>query len=75
MREPPAADVEATSRDELLGGRLVLRQPFKGHRVGSDAILLAAAAPRGGVKRLVDVGAGVGAVGLAMLQRDRKSVV
>jgi tRNA1(Val) A37 N6-methylase TrmN6 len=59
----------ATSQDALLGGRLGLRQPLKGHRAGSDAILLAAAAPAGEVGRLVDVGAGVGAVGLAILQR------
>jgi hypothetical protein len=59
----------ATSRDALLGGRLNLRQPVKGHRVGSDAILLAAAAPAEGVGRLIDVGAGVGAVGLAIVQR------
>jgi tRNA1(Val) A37 N6-methylase TrmN6 len=67
MDDPPG-DV-ATSRDALLGGRLLLRQPVKGHRVGSDAILLAAAAPAKDVTRLVDVGAGVGAVGLAVLQR------
>jgi tRNA1(Val) A37 N6-methylase TrmN6 len=59
----------ATSCDGLLGGRLNIRQPIKGHRVGSDAILLAAAAPARGVERLVDVGAGVGPVGLAILQR------
>ncbi|MGD0720393.1 MAG: methyltransferase [Roseiarcus sp.] len=59
----------ATSDDALLGGRLILRQPARGHRVGTDAILLAAAAPVGGVERLVDVGAGVGAVGLALLAR------
>jgi tRNA1(Val) A37 N6-methylase TrmN6 len=59
----------ATSDDALLGGRLIVRQPLKGHRVGSDAILLAAAAPAAGVSRLVDVGAGVGAVGLAILRR------
>jgi tRNA1(Val) A37 N6-methylase TrmN6 len=58
-----------TSQDALLGGRLGLRQPVRGHRVGSDAILLAAAAPAAGIRRLVDVGAGVGAVGLAILQR------
>ncbi|MGO8799635.1 MAG: tRNA1(Val) (adenine(37)-N6)-methyltransferase [Roseiarcus sp.] len=58
-----------TSHDTLLGGRLALRQPVKGHRAGSDAVLLAAAAPAEGVGRLVDVGAGVGAVGLALLQR------
>ncbi|MGA2045140.1 MAG: methyltransferase [Roseiarcus sp.] len=59
----------ATSDDALLGGRLILRQPARGHRVGTDAILLAAAAPADGVERLVDVGAGVGAVGLALLAR------
>ena len=32
-----------TSDDAVLGGRLTLRQPLKGHRVGHDAILLAAA--------------------------------
>ena len=35
-----------TSEDAVLGGRLVLRQPLKGHRVGHDAILLAAAVRR-----------------------------
>ena len=32
-----------TSKDAVLGGRLLLRQPLSGHRVGHDAILLAAA--------------------------------
>ncbi len=32
-----------TSEDAVLGGRLVLRQPVRGHRFGHDAILLAAA--------------------------------
>jgi tRNA1(Val) A37 N6-methylase TrmN6 len=59
---------EATSLDAILGGRLRLRQTRDGHRVGLDAILLAAAAGPP-VARLVDVGAGVGAVGLALLQR------
>jgi tRNA1(Val) A37 N6-methylase TrmN6 len=66
--DSPASDF-ATSDDALLGGRLIIRQPLKGHRVGSDAILLAAAAPAAGVSRLVDVGAGIGAVGLAALRR------
>ena len=59
---------EATSLDAILGGRLRLRQTRDGHRVGLDAILLAAAAGAPAA-RLVDVGAGVGAVGLALLQR------
>jgi len=61
-------EADATSLDAILGGRLRLRQTRDGHRVGLDAILLAAAAGPP-VARLVDVGAGVGAVGLALLQR------
>ena len=58
-----------TTSDTLLDGALRLRQPSRGHRVGTDAILLAAAAPAAGVGRLIDIGAGVGAVGLALAQR------
>ena len=61
-------DAEVMSLDAILGGRLRLRQRRDGHRVGLDAILLAAAAGPA-VARFVDVGAGVGAVGLALLQR------
>ena len=57
-----------TSLDAILGGRLKLRQMQDGHRVGLDAVLLAAAAGAPAA-RLADVGAGVGAVGLALLQR------
>ena len=32
-----------TTEDAVLGGRLILRQPRRGHRFGHDAILLAAA--------------------------------
>ncbi len=65
---PEAAGAAPTSLDAILGGRLRLRQPIGGHRVGADAVLLAAAAGAP-ARRLVDVGAGVGAVGLALLQR------
>ena len=56
------------SRDLWLGGRLTLEQPRRGHRIGSDAALLAAAADLS-EGRIVDVGAGVGAVALAILVR------
>jgi tRNA1(Val) A37 N6-methylase TrmN6 len=57
------------TEDRWLGGRLALVQPRRGHRVGTDAALLVAAAgtPEG---RIVDVGAGVGAVGLALAKRS-----
>lgn len=57
---------EALTQDGFLGGRLTLLQPSKGHRAGSDAVLLAAAAPAEISGRAVDVGAGVGAAGLAL---------
>ncbi|MBK9080612.1 MAG: methyltransferase [Rhizobiales bacterium] len=50
--------------DAFFGGRLALRQPARGHRSGTDAVLLAASAPAGVEGLIVDVGAGAGAVGL-----------
>jgi tRNA1(Val) A37 N6-methylase TrmN6 len=67
MDEGSAEVAFETTSDAWFGGCLQLRQPLKGHRVGSDAALLAAAAPR--AERIIDVGAGVGAVGLALLRR------
>ncbi len=64
--EPAARD---TSEDAVLGGRLRLRQPLRGHRVGHDAILLAAAAAAQRGEQAVDLGAGVGAAGLALAAR------
>ncbi|MGB6535910.1 MAG: methyltransferase [Xanthobacteraceae bacterium] len=64
----PNAQFE-TSEDAVLGGRLVLRQPVSGHRVGHDAILLAAATPARGGEHAVDLGAGIGAAGLALARR------
>jgi tRNA1(Val) A37 N6-methylase TrmN6 len=58
-----------TTEDAVLGGRLCLRQPVRGHRVGHDAILLAAATRARGGEHAVDLGAGVGAAGLALAAR------
>jgi len=58
-----------TSEDAVLGGRLTLRQPLRGHRVGHDAILLAAATAARAGESAVDLGAGVGAAGLALARR------
>jgi len=57
------------TEDAVLGGRLRLRQPGRGHRVGHDAILLAAACPARAGDAVVDLGAGVGAAGLALAAR------
>jgi tRNA1(Val) A37 N6-methylase TrmN6 len=64
-----AAESVAVSEDAVLGGRLRLRQPVKGHRVGHDAILLAAATAALPGEHLVELGAGVGAAGLAVARR------
>ncbi|MCW2283643.1 tRNA1(Val) A37 N6-methylase TrmN6 [Rhodoblastus acidophilus] len=56
---------ENSSPDLLLGGRIKLFQRT-GHRVGTDAVLLAAAAPALPSGLIVDVGAGAGFVGLAL---------
>jgi tRNA1(Val) A37 N6-methylase TrmN6 len=48
----------------LLGGRLKLLQGMTGHRVGTDAVLLAACT-NPAARTILDVGAGVGGVGLA----------
>src|SRR6185437_5767921 len=55
--------------DAVLGGRLRLRQKRRGHRVGHDAILLAAATPARPGDVAVDFGSGVGAAGLALVMR------
>lgn len=56
--------------DLLLGGSLRLRQPAKGHRAGTDAVLLAASADPQGVATVIDFGAGVGTVGLILAGRN-----
>lgn len=55
--------------DRLLDARLRLRQPRRGHRAGTDAVLLAAAAGTVTGGTVVDLGAGVGTVGLALALR------
>jgi tRNA1(Val) A37 N6-methylase TrmN6 len=62
------AEIE-TTQDGILGGRLVLRQPKKGHRFGHDAILLAAAVDAHSGETAIEFGAGVGAASLALAHR------
>lgn len=60
------------TKDEITGLGVTLWQPRNGHRVGADAVLLAASAGPP-VQHVVDVGAGVGAVGLALARRWPRS--
>ena len=57
--------------DTLFGGRLVLHQYRTGHRAGTDAVLLAAAAGIEPGDSFIDVGSGSGAVGLGMSLREQ----
>ncbi|MBJ6124244.1 tRNA1(Val) (adenine(37)-N6)-methyltransferase [Microvirga splendida] len=59
------------TQDLLLGGRVRLVQPVRGHRAGTDAVLLAAAAPVRPGDGVVDVGAATGAVGLMVAAREK----
>ena len=65
--------MDAITEDRFLDGRLVLSQPARGHRIGTDALLLAATTPPAG--RICDLGSGVGAVGLALLLRGAREAV
>jgi len=68
----PAGDLDsaAFTTDAFHRGRFFLVQPArKGHRAGTDALLLAAAVPPGFSGRVADLGAGAGAAGLAVAAR------
>ena len=73
MSTRPITDL---TEDAVLGGRLRLRQPRRGHRVGHDAILLAASCPARPGDKVADLGAGVGAAGLILdtVTRGRREV-
>lgn len=66
-----------TTDDAFLGGRVRVLQPRRGFRSGVDAVLLAAAVPVRGERpvRVLDCGAGVGVVGLAVAARHRNASV
>jgi tRNA1(Val) A37 N6-methylase TrmN6 len=59
----------STTEDTLLGGRVRFCQPRRGYRVSVDAVLLAAAIAPPPDGSVLDLGAGVGAVGLCLAAR------
>jgi tRNA1(Val) A37 N6-methylase TrmN6 len=65
--DPPTS---AETEDAFLGGALRILQPDSGYRAGIDAILLAATVQAKSGERVLDVGAGVGVVGLAVACRQ-----
>ncbi|HEX8663673.1 MAG TPA: methyltransferase [Beijerinckiaceae bacterium] len=69
-----AEECEVTE-DSLLGGRIRLRQPRRGHRTGTDAVLLAASTEVRDGETVYDLGAGAGAVGLMLAARACGDVI
>lgn len=65
----PETAKDRTTKDLILGDRLILNQPARGHRAGSDAVLVAAAVPARPGDTVIDFGAGVGTAGLAVAMR------
>ena len=63
------------TEDTLLGGRVRLLQPRRGYRVAVDAVLLAAAIDAAAGQHILDLGAGVGAVGLCLAARVHDCLV
>ncbi len=61
--------------DDFLGGLIKLRQPVDGYRATSDAVLLAAAVDAKRGDKVLDAGAGTGAVGLCVAARCPDAVV
>jgi len=70
-REPDQQFAGDVTEDLFLGDALMVRQPRTGYRAGTDAVLLAATlAPEiVGEKTVLDVGSGVGVVGLCVAAR------
>lgn len=61
--------------DAFHRGKFFLVQPRRGHRAGTDAMMLAASVPSGFSGRLADLGSGSGAAGLAVASRCRDARV
>ena len=72
---PERLTEETATEDALLNGRVRLLQQRRGHRAGSDAVLLAAALRPLAGETVVDLGAGTGAVGLMMAASGAAEVV
>lgn len=58
------------TEDDLLGGAVRIRQPARGYRVTSDAVLLAALTPVKPEQCVLEMGTGYGQVALCLLARE-----
>lgn len=69
ITQPEQPSPGAVTEDVFLGGQLRVHQLARGYRAGLDAVLLAATVPASASGRILDVGAGVGTVGLCVASR------
>ena len=60
------------TRDTILGGAIIIKQPKFGYRINSDSIFLAAAVPATVNNYILDIGAGTGAISLVLAKRPQK---
>jgi tRNA1(Val) A37 N6-methylase TrmN6 len=67
--EKARASDETLTEDAILGGRVVVRQPRAGFRVGIDSVMLPAAVPARAGETILDIGIGVGAAALCLVRR------
>ena len=58
-----------TTKDKLLGGRVLLLQPRTGYRAALDSVLLASAIPAVDGDSVMDLGSGVGSASLCLAYR------
>ena len=58
-----------TTKDKLLGGRVLLLQPKRGYRAALDSVLLASAIPAVDGDSVMDLGSGVGSASLCLAYR------
>ena len=65
----PPTSLFRVTEDRLLGGRVGLRQPAEGYRAAIDPVMLAAAVAAAPGDRVLDLGCGVGAAALCLLER------
>ncbi len=72
MTDQPPSKARITD-DQVLGGRVALRQRDQGYRSGLDAALLAAACDSGPGQRVIEAGCGVGGALLAAALRRPQS--
>lgn len=61
--------MQELTQDLFLGGRLKIHQPKTGYRAGSDSVFLSAAIHAKPGDHVLDVGCGVGTVGLCVARR------